>query len=195
MTEGDDEVREFIPLQHVGVYHSAVFQLENFINEFAHWLSTCDRNESDWEHTNECFAAKRAYEHGHILSSAIALEALINYYGKIRNICYHRDLERSMSSLNKWRLYPRLAGDQVVGEHLLDRIDACFKLRDRIAHPKPKTHRSTDRVKPFFPNHGFYLLNTVHMAATVLALEQHEGSPWIRADYEEESRPPNDVYV
>jgi hypothetical protein len=194
MTDQDDDPEEFIPLQHVAVYHSVVFQLQNFIAEFAHRLGSCDRNE-DWEHSQECFAAKRAYEHGHVLSSAISLEALINYYGKVRGVCYHRDLEKNMSSLNKWRLYPRLAGGHPIGEHLLDRIDVCFKIRDRIAHPKPKVHKRTDRIKPFFPNHGFYLLNTVHQAARALELDHHESERWTRPDYQEEQRPPPDVYV
>ena len=83
MTEHDHQSEEFIPLQHIGVYHSAVFQLDRFIEEFIHWLGACDRNE-DFVHRDDCYAAKRAYEHGLILSCAITLEALINYYGKIQ---------------------------------------------------------------------------------------------------------------
>ena len=115
--------------------------------------------------------ARRAAALGIVVFSAVTLEGAINFFGKFNNVPYYKDVEKSLSALNKWRLFPRLAGRPPVKEHVLERIDLAFSLRDRVVHPKPKLLEFNTQMRTFMPQEGGYLLNTIDLALDAIGLD------------------------
>ncbi len=73
---------------------------------------------------------------GVVVYSALALEAYINYYATRYAIAFHKDYEKSLSTLNKWKIYPHLKTKKILSEDVLEKIKKIFKLRNDIVHPK-----------------------------------------------------------
>jgi hypothetical protein len=73
-----------------------------------------------------------------LVYSALSLEAYINYYAMRYDISFHNDFERSLSTINKWKVYPNLKTRKSLDGAALKTIKKIFKLRDDIVHPKPE---------------------------------------------------------
>lgn len=54
------------------------------------------------------------------------------------DIPFHNDFERSLSTINKWKVYPRLKNGRTLDVNALKVIKKVFELRDDIVHPKPE---------------------------------------------------------
>jgi len=77
-----------------------------------------------------------------LIYSALTLEAYINFYATRYSIPFYNDFERSLSTINKWKIYPHLKTRKTMPSAALIALRAIFDLRDEIVHPKP------DRVWP-----------------------------------------------
>lgn len=73
-----------------------------------------------------------------LVYSALSLEAYINYYAMRYDIPFHKDFERNLSTINKWKVYPNLKTRRSLDGEALKTIKKIFKLRDDIVHPKPE---------------------------------------------------------
>ena len=109
---------------------------------------------------------------GTVVFSAVTLEGAINFFGRLNDIPYYKDVEKSLSALNKWRLFPRLVGKPPIKEHVLERIDLVFALRDRVVHPKPKLVELGKQYRIFMPQEAGYLVNTIDIALDALGVER-----------------------
>ena len=72
------------------------------------------------------------------MPGAFSLEAYINYYAAHYDIPFHNDYEKSLSTVNKWKIYPSLKINKTLEKPALDIIQKVFKLRNEIVHPKPE---------------------------------------------------------
>lgn len=73
-----------------------------------------------------------------LVYSALSLEAYINYYAMKYVIPYHNDLERSLSTINKFKIYTQIKTNRCLTGDTLKIIKKIFKDRDEIVHPKPE---------------------------------------------------------
>lgn len=121
------------------------------------------------------------YKYASILFSATTLEALINFYAVDHNILHKSDFEKNLSSLNKWRLYPKIVKGIYINEHILDQVRKIFNLRDRIVHPKTKSIKLEQEERFFTPSEGMQALNWVQNAIQALNIidEGKIGTDWI----------------
>jgi hypothetical protein len=83
-----------------------------------------------------------------LIYSALSLEAYINYYAMRYDIPFHKDFEKSLSTVNKWKVYPNLKTRKSLDGSALKLIKKIFKLRDDIVHPKPERIRTGTTEPP-----------------------------------------------
>ncbi len=187
------EIGAIRPL-HRELYEAARLNQHFFTLRTLHLTTTpCDETRQD-EHPIECSNIYRTFKLGTVLFSAVTLEALINFYAKQLDLQSYAENER-IPTLKKWRIYPKLAHGNQVPEHVLQRIDLVFKLRDRVAHPKPRTETVPRNVRIFTPCEGAYMVNSVHVAAQAL---DNCGNPdpsrnWIQKDIDPAWQPDVDI--
>lgn len=72
-----------------------------------------------------------------LIYSSLSLEAYINYYAERYNIRIRKNPKRELSTVEKWKLYPKLKTGKVLNQNELKAIKNIFKLRNNIVHPKP----------------------------------------------------------
>lgn len=77
-----------------------------------------------------------------LVYGALSLEAYINYYAMRYDIPFHRDLERSLSTINKWKIYTNIKTRKTLDQEAIQIIKKVFSLRDEIVHPKPERVQS-----------------------------------------------------
>jgi len=73
-----------------------------------------------------------------LVYGGLSLEAYINYYAMRYDLPFHRDLERSLSTLNKWKIYTNSKTRKTLDQDAIKVIQRIFSLRDEIVHPKPE---------------------------------------------------------
>lgn len=73
-----------------------------------------------------------------LVYGALSLEAYINYYAMRYDLPFHRDLERSLSTINKWKIYSNSKTRKTLDSETIKIIKRVFQLRDDIVHPKPE---------------------------------------------------------
>lgn len=83
-----------------------------------------------------------------LIYSALSLEAYINYYAMRYDIPFHKDFERNLSTINKWKVYPNLKTRKSLDGEALKKIKKIFKLRDDIVHPKPERIKTGTTALP-----------------------------------------------
>jgi hypothetical protein len=153
--------------EHETALLAAHVNLANFVSIVQHLRDLTERGEE----SERAGQLKRVAMFGTIVFSAVALEAAINWFGKSRQVVYYNDVEKSLSSLNKWRLFPRLAGREPLKEHVLERIAINFNLRDQVVHPKPRSIPVDEPLPVFMPAHGGYLVNTIEIALEAIGVQ------------------------
>ena len=82
-----------------------------------------------------------------LVYGALSLEAYINYYAMKYDIPFHRDLERSLSTVNKWKMYTNNKTRKTLDQDSIKTIKRVFSLRDEIVHPKPERVQA-DKTAP-----------------------------------------------
>ena len=182
----------YIP-EHESACLAAHANLANFLEITQHLRDRTERGDSP--ESDRASQLHRAALIGVIVFTAVALEGAINFYGKLNGIPYYSDVERSLSALNKWRLFPRLAGKQPIGEHILDRIAVVFALRDRVVHPKPKLMKTDTPFRVFMLGEGAYVINTIDLALSAIALAVPEHSKIFTTELPGEVKPDKDIVL
>ena len=167
--------------------------LANFVELTQYLRDLTERGETP--DNNRPFQLHRAALIGAIVFSAVALEGAINFYGKLNAVPYYSDVERTLSALNKWRIFPRLAGHPPIGEHVLERIAAVFALRDRVVHPKPKLMSANTPYRVFMFNEGAYVINTIDIALGAIGFTIPEDSKIYTTELPGEVKPDKDIIL
>lgn len=107
---------------------------------------------------------QRTGKFGLIIYGALTLEGFINFYGEFHDIKGIRDFESSLSTINKWRIYPKLVLNKEMKKESIDFLRSIFSLRNQLVHKKVKKTEpyATDGKKYFTMQNGGRLLNKVN---------------------------------
>jgi len=185
---------EIILTDYETAFMAAHLHLSNFVQLTQHLRDATEAGTS--ENNKRASIIRAAAMHGVIVFSAICLEGAINYFGYANRVAYYKDIERTLSALNKWRVFSRLAGIEPVKEHILERIDLIFALRDRIVHSKPKSIELPQTKRVFMLHEAAYVINTLDHAFAAIGLDRvpEEGRMY---DFEldGETRPEKDIWL
>ncbi len=134
----------FIELPHLLYYDFAQRELVAYQNH----LDAIEQSRRKKDHDRNLWYDYRLRMNNVLVYSAFTLEAFINYYGSVYDIIFREDLDRSLSTANKWKIYPKLKTNKTIDGSALKTIKRIFSLRDDIVHAKPERIVRSSEVEP-----------------------------------------------
>lgn len=97
-----------------------------------------DKSQNGTEKQHQLLYENRLAMNDVLIYAALSLEAYINYYAMRYDVPFHRDLEKSLSTINKWKMYTNTKTRKTIDQRAIEIIKKIFRLRDDIVHPKPQ---------------------------------------------------------